>query len=152
MPPTRSCVGGVPLPPELLFELEGGGVGFVVPELPLPPAPATLTLALEIADANDAWLEDCEDTDADTDVASVAGVDIVCAELALEASFWKDVLGFVDLEIEAMIAETLVIEDCDAVGSGRREEDIVLDSELRLLGLKENVVEARERSVQQVVE
>ena len=86
MPPTRSCVGGVPLPPELLFELdEVGEVGAVAPELPLPPAPAAVTTALEIADASDAWLENCDDTDVDTDVKSVAGVDVICAELALKA-------------------------------------------------------------------
>ena len=56
-----------------------------MPELPLPPAPATLTLGLEIADANDAWLGDCDDADVDTDVVNVAEVGVTCAELALEA-------------------------------------------------------------------
>ena len=52
IPPTRSCVGGALLPPELPLELdEGEGVGDVLPELPLPPAPAVL--ALDITDAND---------------------------------------------------------------------------------------------------
>ena len=42
-----------------------------------------------------------------------------------------------------MIADMLVTDDCDAVGSGRRERDMVIDSELRLLGFKDVVVEAR---------
>ena len=66
IPPTRSCVGGAPLPPELPFEPdEGGGVGAVVPELPLPPAPAAL--ALDTAEATDAWLESCDDAGVDVD-------------------------------------------------------------------------------------
>ena len=53
MPPTRSCDGGAPLPPEPPFELvEGVGVGVLLPELPFPPAPTTLVL--DTADANDA--------------------------------------------------------------------------------------------------
>lgn len=47
----------------------------MLPELPLPPAPAAL--ALDITDANDAWLESCDDAGADPDVASVAGVNVV---------------------------------------------------------------------------
>ena len=54
---------------------EGGGVGFVFPELPFPPAPAAL--ALDNTDANDAWLESGGDADVDTDVASVP-VDVIC--------------------------------------------------------------------------
>ena len=77
MPPTRSCVGGAPLPPEPPFEFdEGGGVGVVFPELPFPPTPAAL--ALDNTDASDAWLESGDDADVDTDVASVPGVDVVC--------------------------------------------------------------------------
>ena len=52
-------------------------------------------------------------------------------------------MGFDDLEIEAIIAEMLVIEDCDSVGNGRRVGDMVLDPEWRLLGFKDVIVEAR---------
>lgn len=77
MPPTRSCVGGAPLPPEPPFELDGVvGLGAVLPELPCPPAPAALTL--EITDAIDAWLESCGDAGVDTNVESVVGVDVIC--------------------------------------------------------------------------
>lgn len=77
IPPTRSCVGGAPLPPESPFELdEAVGVGAVVPELPLPPAPAAL--ALDITEAIDAWLENCEDAVVDTVAESVLGVDVIC--------------------------------------------------------------------------
>ncbi len=133
MPPTRSCVGGAPLLPELPFEVdEGGGVGAVLPELPeMPFPPAPTTPALDITDDDDAWFENCDDADADadTDVASVAGVDVVRSELVTEARFW-DTLGLVAPEMEAIIAEMLAIEDCDAIGSARRKEDAVLDSEL----------------------
>ena len=74
MPPTSTGVGGAPLPPELLFEPEGG-VGAVLPELPFTPALAAL--ALDIADANDTWLESCDDADVVIDVANVVGVDVV---------------------------------------------------------------------------
>ncbi len=49
------------------------------------------------------------------------------SELVPEARFW-DTLGLVALEMEAIIAEMLAIEDCDAVGSARRKEDAALDS------------------------
>lgn len=45
--------------------------------------------------------------------------------------------------MEAIIAEMLANEDCDAVGSARKERDMVPDSELRLLGFEDVVVEAR---------
>lgn len=110
MPPTSTGVGGAPLPPELPFEPEeGGGVGVVLPELPFVPGPATL--ALDITDAKDAWLESCDDADVVIDVANVVGADVIPRELVLEARFWRDVLGFVTLEIEATIAEILASED-----------------------------------------
>lgn len=55
-----------------------------------------------------------------------------------EARFWRDAL-----EMEAIIAEMLANEDCDAVGSARRDEDIVPNSEFRLVGCEDVVVEAR---------
>lgn len=141
IPPTRSCVGGAPLPPAPPFELdEGEGVGAVLPELPLPPAPAAL--ALDITDANDAWLESCDDAGADPDVASVAGVNVVCSELVPEAWVWRDALGFVASEMKVIIVEMLANEDCDTVGSAEREGDKVPDSELSLLGFEDVVVEA----------
>ena len=77
IPPTRSCVGGALLPPEPPFELdEGAGVGAVLPVLPFPPAPAAL--ALDITDADDAWLESCGDADVNANVENVTGVDINC--------------------------------------------------------------------------
>lgn len=73
MPPTRSCVGGAPLPPEPPFELDE--VGAVLPELPCPPTPAAL--ALDVTDAIDAWLESCDNAGVDVDVKSVVGVDVI---------------------------------------------------------------------------
>ena len=75
----------------------------------------------------------------DTNVANVADVDAICSELVPEARFWRDALGFVASEMEANAAEMLAVEDCDAVGSPRKEGDMVPDSEFRLL---EVVVEA----------
>ena len=101
IPPTRSCVGGALLPLVPPFELdEGVGVGAVLSDLPFPPAPAAL--ALDITDANDAWLESCKDADADTNVANVAGVDVVCWELVPEARIWSDALDFVASEVKAI--------------------------------------------------
>lgn len=54
-----------------------------------------------------------------------------------EARFWRDTLGFVVSEMEAIRAEMLANEDCDAVGSARRDEDIVPNSELRLVGCED---------------
>ena len=86
MPPTRACVGGAPPPPELLLELgDGEGVGAVVPELPLPPAPGAI--GLDIADAKDAWLESCEDADVDSGVADEAGMDVIPSRLVVDARF-----------------------------------------------------------------
>lgn len=45
--------------------------------------------------------------------------------------------------MEAIRAEMLAKEDCDAIGSATRDEDIVPDSELRLVGFDNVVVEAR---------
>lgn len=59
-----------------------------------------------------------------------------------EAKFWRDALGFVASEMEAITAEMLANEDCDAVGSARKERDMVPDSELRVLGFEDVVVEA----------
>lgn len=59
-----------------------------------------------------------------------------------EAKFWKDALGFVTADMEAIIAEMLANEDCEAVGSARKEGDMVPDSELRLLEIEDVVVEA----------
>ena len=86
IPPTRSRVGGAPLPLEPPFELdEGGGVGAVLTEFSFPPAPAAL--ALDSMDANDDWLESCDDADVDTDVERVIDVDVGCLELMPEAKF-----------------------------------------------------------------
>lgn len=112
----------------------------MLPEFPFPPAPAAL--ALDITDADDAWLESCDDAIVDADAASVVGVDVICSELVPEAVFWEDALGFVALETEAIIAEMLAVEDCDAVGSTRREGNMVPDSIFRLLGLEDVVVGA----------
>lgn len=77
IPPTRSCVGGAPLPLEPPFELdEGGVVGAVLPELLFPPAP--VAPALDITDASDAWLENCDDADVESAAVSVVGIDVVC--------------------------------------------------------------------------
>ena len=112
----------------------------MLPDWPFPPAPAAL--ALDITDATDAWLEGCENADVDINVASVAGVDVICTELVPEARFERDELGFPALEIEAITAEMLRIDDCDAVGSAKTEGDMVPDSEYWLLGLEDVVVEA----------
>ena len=61
----------------------------------------------------------------------------------LEARFWRDELGFVASEIEAIIEEMLAIEDSDVVVGARRKAEIVLDSEFSLLGFEDDVVEAR---------
>ena len=83
----------------------------------------------------------CDDADVDTDVTGVAGVDVFRSELVPKARFWRDALGFVASEMEAIIAERLAIEDCDVVGGAERKADIVLDSEYKLLRV-EDVVEA----------
>lgn len=116
-----------------------------MPDLPFPPAPAAL--ALDTTDANDAWLESCEDADADTNVANAAGVDVVCWELVPEARIWSDALDFVASEMKAITAEVLANEDCDAVVSASREVDMVPDSIFRLFGYEDVVAEAGNRSV-----
>ena len=113
----------------------------MLPRLLFPPAPAAL--ALDIPDANDAWLESCDDADVKNDVVSVAGVEVIGPEVVPEARLWREALGFVAPEMKAIEAETLATEDCDAVASARREEDMVPTSEFRLLGFEEVVVEAR---------
>lgn len=59
-----------------------------------------------------------------------------------EARFWSDALGFVVAEMEAIIAEMPANEDCDAIGSARRDGDIVPDSDFRLVVFEDVVVEA----------
>lgn len=59
-----------------------------------------------------------------------------------EARLWKDTLGFVAVDMEAITAEMLVNEDCDAVDSAKNEVDEVPDSELRLLEMEDVEVEA----------
>ena len=65
----------------------------------------------------------------------------------LETKFWRDALGFLASEIEVIKAEMLANEDCDAVVSARREGNMELDSEFRLLGFEDVVVKARNRLV-----
>ena len=48
--------------------------------------------------------------------------------------------------MEATIAEMLATEYCDVVGRARRTADVVLDSELRMLGFDDVKVEA-EKSI-----
>lgn len=141
IPPTRSCVGGAPLPLEPTFEFdEGVGVGAVLPELLFPPTPAALVL--DVMDANDAWLASCDEDGVNIDVASVAGIEDVCAELVTEARLWMDALGFVELEKIPVVAEMLTSEDCEAVGSEKIEEDGGFDSVFTLLDNDDVVVEA----------
>lgn len=60
-----------------------------------------------------------------------------------EARLWRDELGFVASEMEAIIEEMLAIEDCDVVVGAERKAEIVVDSEFRLLGFEDVVVAAR---------
>ena len=145
IPPTRSCVGGAPLPLPLepTFEFdEGVEVGAVLPELLFPPAPAAL--ALDVIDASDAWLASCDEAGVNVDVASVADVKDTWAELVTEARLWRDPLGLVALEKIPVIAEMLANEDCEAVGSAKLEEDRVFDSVFTLLEYEDVVVAARQ--------
>ena len=47
----------------------------MLPELLFPPGP--VALALDTADVNDAWLEDCDDADVDTAAVSVVDIDVI---------------------------------------------------------------------------
>ena len=149
IPPTRSCVGGAPLPPEPTFEFdEGVGVGAVLPELLFPPAPAALVL--DVMDANDAWLASCDEDGVNKDVANVAGVEDTCAELVTEARLWMDALGLVELEKIPVVEEMLANEDCEAEGRAKIEEDRVFDCVFTVLECDDDdddvvVVEARQR-------
>ena len=113
----------------------------MLPELLFPPAPAALVL--DVMDANDAWLASCDEDGVNIDVASVAGVEDVCAELDTEARLWMDALGLVELDKIAVVAEMLGREDCEAVGNAKIEEDRVFDSVFTLLECDDVAVEAR---------
>lgn len=86
IPPTRTGVGGVLLPPDPLPELVvGEGAAAVLPEPPTPPAPMPeLEGPPEFEDAEPDWLESCDDTE---DV-SMVGVEVICAEDIPELRPW----------------------------------------------------------------
>ena len=144
MPPTRTGVGGVLLPPEPPPELdvgEGAVAVAVLPLLPTPPAPRLVLDAVpdnEEADAD--WLRRCDD--AGVDEVRVLGVETICVEDNPELRSWLlrvEVANPLRLdvpEVKAAKDSTLNLEVCEVVDCRGTELVTALDPELRLLRLE----------------
>ncbi len=145
MPPTRTGVGGVLLPPEPDPELdvgEGAVEVAVLPLLPMPPAPTPVLEAVpdnEEADAD--WLRGCDD--ADVDEARVVGVETICVEDNPELRSWllrvevANPLRLCVPEVKAAKDSTLDMEACEVVDCRGTELVTALDPKLRLLRLED---------------